>query len=190
MKWMILRHGITKGNKEKRYIGITDEPLLEEGRKALIKNKERGAFRDAEAALEDGALLYVSPLTRCRETAEIIFRGRVYIVEDDLREIDFGEFEGKNYEELNGTEEYQQWIDSNGELPFPGGESQKGFVGRIRKAFLSIREEALKKNRETIVIVAHGGVIMAAREIFGEGTFYDSIPENGDMYIVEGNIQG
>ena len=80
---------MTEGNSHQRYIGVTDEPLCEEGRKLL----EKFTYPAVQA-------LFVSPLKRCRETASILFpKGEQRIV-PLLAECDFGEFENKNYKEL------------------------------------------------------------------------------------------
>ena len=52
-------------------------------------------------------------MKRCIQTAQIIYPGREAVVVDDLKECDFGRFEGKNYIELSGDAYYQKWIDSN-----------------------------------------------------------------------------
>ena len=62
LKLWLIRHGMTEGNRHQRYIGVTDEPLCEEGRN-LLSNV---TYPRAQA-------LFVSPLRRCRETARILF---------------------------------------------------------------------------------------------------------------------
>ena len=88
----LIRHGQTQGNLERRYIGSTDQPLCPQGREAL---------EGREMPSVDG--LYVSPLLRCRQTAAILFPNRGMEVVEDLRECDFGAFEGRTYEELKTT---------------------------------------------------------------------------------------
>ncbi len=58
---------------------------------------------------------------------EFFFREKQLNIIDELAECDFGEFENKNYQELDGNANYQSWIDSGGLLPFPGGESGEEF---------------------------------------------------------------
>lgn len=180
MEWMIIRHGETAGNAKKQYIGVTDQPLTEQGIRELKEKKARGCYSEAEKALELGAGLFVSPMLRCRETAELIFPGRAYILIPELREMDFGEFEGKSYMDLSQNPEYQKWIDSNGELPFPGGESRETFKNRVLRGVDRIRE-IMEGDAKTAVIVAHGGTIMAANQIFNNGEFYDGLTENGGI---------
>lgn len=121
----LIRHGATAGNAEKRYIGArTDEPLSSEGRRQL-----RGLhFRRPDR-------LYASPMRRCIETAEILFDGQNVWTIENFRETDFGAFEGKNYRDLAGNPVYQAWIDSNGEMAFPGGESRENFIRRSAAGF-------------------------------------------------------
>ncbi len=79
-------------------------------------------------------------------------------IHPDLRECDFGMFEGKNYRELSGCPEYQAWIDSGGTLPFPDGESREQFLTRSCAAVSEIVQTC---NSDRIAIVAHGGTMMA-----------------------------
>ena len=105
MKVILIRHGATMGNQEKRYIGITDEALCDTGIEKLLKNVHKDIYPAADK-------IYVSPMKRCIQTAQIIYPGREAVVVDDLKECDFGRFEGKNYIELSGDAYYQKWIDS------------------------------------------------------------------------------
>ena len=113
--WLI-RHGMTEGNRYQRYIGKTDELLCEEGKEKL----KEFFYPEPEA-------VFVSPLVRCRETAEILFPEKRLRIIDQLAECDFGDFENKNYLELSGNPDYQAWVDSGGILPFPNGESREEF---------------------------------------------------------------
>ena len=123
-------------------------------------------------------------MKRCRETAELIYPGVQVEVIDDFRECDFGEFENKNYADLNGRADYQAWIDSNGEMPFPGGERRAEFAARCVHAF----DELVKRNlQEDSAIIAHGGTIMAVMEQYAnpKGSYYDFQVKNGEGYILE-----
>ena len=162
MKWILIRHGMTRGNLEGRYIGCrTDEPLCPEGIDAL----KQKAFPPVH-------YVFASPMKRCLETAAILFPNIPVEIVPDFRECDFGLFENKNYSELNGRADYQAWIDSGGELPFPGGESRKSFSARSVAAFRSLPPCGEKENRALIV---HGGTIMAIMEAMAspKGSYYD-----------------
>ena len=100
MRIYLIRHGKTPGNQLNRYIGITDEPVLEEDQEQLKKQNYPKAER-----------LFVSPLLRCRQTAACIYPGQEQQVIQNLRECDFGRFENKNWKEMTGDAEYQAWLD-------------------------------------------------------------------------------
>jgi alpha-ribazole phosphatase len=155
MDILFIRHSITKGNLEKRYIGRTDEPLCKQGID-LLSTK---VFPCCDS-------LYTSPMKRCIQTGRLLFPDLQPRVLDDLRECDFGEFENKNYLELSGNPDYQKWIDSGGRLPFPGGESQEEFQQRSIRGFLAVVEEGMKNQKQSIAMVVHGGTIMSVMEAF------------------------
>ena len=184
---ILIRHGKTAGNLLGRYIGSrTDEPLCDEGREGL-----------AGKQLPEVERLYVSPMKRCVETAEILCPGfdrKKMQKVMDLRECDFGDFENKNYKELSGNGDYQAWIDSNGTLPFPNGESMDAFKSRCLEAFARIVEEVSGAEQEWIAsgktgifragIVVHGGTIMAILEQYGypKAAYFDYQVKNGCGY--------
>lgn len=174
MKIWMIRHGKTEGNLHKRYIGTTDEPLCAAGIEEL---KKQTPYPRMDA-------LYVSPLLRCRQTADILFPENEQRIVEDFRECDFGEFENKNYMELAGNAAYQQWIDSMGKMPFPGGESREAFQKRCVEAFENLAEEAAAERMQTVGIVAHGGTIMSimASVASPEGDYYDFQVANGCGY--------
>ena len=153
---ILIRHGKTFGNTLGRYIGITDEELCPEGREELAALRECGQYR---SICPD--LVYVSPLRRCRQTAEILFPGVPQEICRNLRECDFGEFENKNYKELSGNPAYQAWVDSGGTLPFPGGESREAFQERCRVEFARVLRALKRQAGSNAVFVVHGGTIMS-----------------------------
>lgn len=170
MQLLFLRHSLTNGNLEHRYIGCrTDEPLCSDGI-ALIDRQAPILQRYKPD------LLFVSPMIRCRETASRIFPNLFQIVVPDFRECDFGQFEGKNYQELSDHPAYQAWIDSGGTLPFPEGESREDFVVRTCKSISAIVQE---NTADRIAIIAHGGTMMSilsVYEIQGKDYFDWNIP--------------
>lgn len=147
----LIRHGQTQGNLERRYIGSTDEPLCPQGREAL-----RGSHMPAVDRV------FISPMRRCRETAAICFPDMEQEIIPDLRETDFGAFEGRTYEELKDDPAYRNWLDSSGEVPPPGGESKAQVRRRVAGAFRSIVERCGPEDR--IALVVHGGTIMTLLE--------------------------
>ncbi len=188
MKVRMIRHGKTEGNLVARYIGTTDEPLCQEG---ILDALER--------QVPDAQVWIYSPMRRCVQTMYLLLNrtqqglaedsdtlvARLreahpqirFVCEPELRECDFGLFENKNYKELDGCREYQEWIDSNGTLPFPGGESPEGFKERSAQAFAAqiLRESAA--GTQSVNLCVHGGTIMSIMDRFavdaGCHTYYD-----------------
>lgn len=177
MEWIWIRHGMTKGNMEKRYIGCrTDEGLCDAGRRMLLEKKALGLYPQAD-------VVYVSPMKRCLETAEILYPDAEKRIVPGFRECDFGLFENKNYQELSGQPAYQAWIDQNGKAPFPGGEDPAAFGRRSVEALQELLgEEGLCHGRAAFVV--HGGTIMAVFSALDEKPkgFYDYQVENGGGY--------
>ena len=157
---LLLRHGQTQGNLEKRYIGKTDELLLLDDTESMRKISALQKRLEQEV-IAGSQKLFVSPMLRCRQTAELLFPGQEQVVIDKLREMDFGRFEAKNYMELSAEPAYQAWIDSDGRLPFPEGEDRECFIKRTMEGFRQMTEQAWRENCGQIAAVVHGGSIMA-----------------------------
>ncbi len=180
IKLVLIRHGATKSNENKKYLGKTEEELSESGKREIENKRSSGKYPRAQ-------LVVASPMVRCVQTAEIIYECSPDFLVESFREIDFGLFEGKDYMELSENPYYQEWIDSKGRLPFPKGESKEEFSKRCRSGFLSLCEELKKQNHipETIAFIVHGGTIMAILEAFAAGEYYSFQCENGEGYCCE-----
>lgn len=176
---VLIRHGATKANTEHRYLGKTDEVLSKEGEMQLLEYKQKCFFPNID-------YLFSSPMKRCIQTAEILYPGLKPVQIEDWKEMDFGVFEGKNYLELQGDKRYQEWIDSNGTLPFPEGESREEFITRCDKGFWKMIEELKPIKREehkTVGMVVHGGTIMALLSKYGIGDYFDYQVPNGKGFV-------
>lgn len=171
---LFIRHGATKGNLEKRYVGRTDEPLCDAGISQILTIKERNFPAD---------YLFVSPMLRTRQSAELIFPQMPYTIVDDFAETDFGIFEGKTASELSENEEYQAWLDSMCRAPIPNGENVSDFKMRCSKAFDKIMKTIPDHSR--VAFVVHGGVIMAILEAYATParSFYDYHIGNGEYVL-------
>ena len=146
MTLTLIRHGLTEGNLKRLYYGSTDLPLTETGIAAL--------HSDPPAAPE-AQDYYTSGMRRTEQTFAILFGERPHEIVRDLREIDFGHFEMRSYEELKDDPEFRHWCDECSEdAVCPGGESWNGLTDRALQALAPI----LAQGKDT-VIVAHGGVI-------------------------------
>lgn len=164
----LIRHGKTAGNLEKRYIGRTDEPLCEAG----IAELKARRYPDCD-------IVIASPMLRCMQTAGIIYPGKEPVTYNDLRECDFGDFEGRNHIEMNGDPVYQAWIDKGGMAPFPGGEDSTDFRRRSINGFLKALSE--HSGAQSAAFVVHGGTIMSVLEGLAvpHKEFYEYMTENG-----------
>ncbi len=170
IKLTFIRHGKTAGNEQKRYIGITDEPLSDTGINEIKQYISDGIYPKAD-------IVFVSPMKRCINTASLIYPdSKIHIIEE-FREIDFGTFEGKNYKELSDNPDYQRWIDSNGTMAFPKGESREEFVKRCVKGFNKMME-IINTEREVAAVV-HGGTIMAVLSELTGREYYSYQIDNG-----------
>ena len=148
----LLRHGQTAYNAEKRYQGRGDIPLSPEGRAQL----QCAAFAPAR--------VYITPLKRTRQTAEVLFPQAELVPVAGLQEMDFGRFEGRNYLEMEHDPAYRAWVDSGCEAPCPGGECKAAFSDRVCAAFSALADTALAEGETRLVILAHGGTQMAVME--------------------------
>lgn len=181
MRCVVVRHGRTAGNDARKYLGCrTDESLTKEGRNDLKVFKDVKDAFDVDPAK---AIIVSSPMKRAIETAERMFPEIKITTEEDLRETDFGKFEGKTYEDLNGDPDYQAWIDSGGTMQIPGGESMDSFRSRSMDGFRKALAAAVGEGKEMMIITAHGGTVMAVMSSLFGGNYYDYYTLNGDGYI-------
>ncbi len=160
-KFLIIRHGQSTANLEERYAGWYDAPLTELGRKQaaittdyILKNYHVDA-------------VYSSDLIRAVETVkEIAARANVPLVKEKaLREIDGGEWERKQVEEI--AREYPEqaylWKTDIGKARPTGGESFAELQVRIDSAF---RKIAAENDGKTVVVASHGGAIRTMQCLF------------------------
>ena len=168
---LFIRHGATEGNLRRRYIGRTDEPLCEEGIAQVETLRKQGLSIDE---------LFVSPLLRTRQTADILFPKMPYTVVDGFAETDFGRFEGKSADELSDDPAYQAWVDAMCLTPIPKGESVADFKIRCCEAFTETIRTV--PDGSCVGFVVHGGVIMAILEAYArpKRDFYAYHIENGE----------
>lgn len=179
MRLILIRHGATKSNEEGRYAGgRTEEALTEGGKKQLLEAKAVGKYPSVQ-------VLASSPMKRCIETAKLIYEREPAIVIEEWREINFGSFEGKHYEELMNDAYYRKWLDSNGTLPFLQGESREEFIERCCEGFVKFCGYMKAECVETAAAIVHGGTIMSVLSAFGEGEYYDFQCKNGGGYCIE-----
>lgn len=153
---ILLRHGKTKGNLENRYNGRTDDPLCEEG------------IAEAKAAehYPEIPLVYASPMQRAQQTAKIFFPNAKIETVFNLREMDFGDFEGRTAEEMANDEPYNTWVAGGCVDRCPNGEGIPDFAKRAAAAFAACAADAIARGEKRVGFAVHGGVIMAVMMAF------------------------
>jgi len=152
----LIRHGETIWNKAGRFQGCTDIDLSEDGIKQANYLKE--------ALKNKFDVIYASPLRRAYDTAVILGEsngGLLPIIEEDIKEINFGKWEGLTFQEIKETypEEFNAWRSDEVNGNLMGGDLTLKKVS-IR-ATEAIRRLVVENEGKKIAIVAHGGIIKA-----------------------------
>lgn len=149
--WLI-RHGEPVAEAKGRCYGALDVGLSERGRSQMAQVAE---YLRAEPI----AAIYSSPRSRALESARLLASAHVCSIEivQDLREIDFGDFEGLTYDEIAARypDLYRRWMDNPTEVRFPNGEGFAEMRPRVLRAMDAIR---IEREGQTAAIVSHGGV--------------------------------
>lgn len=147
---LLVRHARPVNWRPGLFIGATDLPLDDEGRAQAERLGPRVKTRGP-------ACCYCSPLLRCRQTAQALAPELPTVIEEDLREIHFGRWEKRTFAAVAGEDpqRIEQWAAFAPQFAFPEGESLEGFVTRIRRAAARLADQPA----DTILVVAHGGVI-------------------------------
>lgn len=168
---IMVRHGQTDWNFEKRYQGHRDIPLNQTGRQQA---------RELALMLQNQPIeaIYSSDLIRARETAEIIAQPLSLSVNLDprLREMSFGLWEGQTFTEIyrDYPDQFEEWFRNTGDFAVPGGES----VNLLLERFQTFLMEISARHTGTVLLLTHGGVIRSflfsilgqdPRELWKEG---------------------
>ena len=150
-----IRHGAIDETLSGKYIGATDVPLSEKGKESLRKLERECRYPYAQ-------VVFTSPLKRCTETCKILYPDLSPLSIANLRECNFGEWEGKTAEE------------------------NADFIRRICKMFESIVEGLMKTGTTESVIVTHGGVIMTLLAVYGlpQAKPFEWTMDNGCGYSI------
>ena len=149
---LLIRHAEPDEDARGRCYGRLDVGLSETG----LANAERLAesLRDVELAT-----VSASPRLRAIQTAAALADNLE--VDDRLRELDFGELEGRTYDEIEREqpELFRRWMETPTLVRFPGGESYSELRARVAAAM----DDLVAANTDrTVALVSHGGVIRAA----------------------------
>jgi alpha-ribazole phosphatase len=204
MELVLVRHGTTLWNKERRYLGHSDLGLLPGAEQELkpLQEKLQG---------QSFARIYCSDLMRCRQTLQIIVPESELtsggslstmspMMEPRLRELHFGEWDGKTYDMLKDVSLYRAWIDEPQRITPPGGESWADLVNRLRKFLDSLYEWRVAMEVQpmdltaappSVLVVTHGGVIrqLACMLIPGHD-FWSLNPKPGEAFRIQLRLAG
>lgn len=151
-KVYLIRHGLVESAYHGRFTGSTDVSLCESGRKQAFCLAEK-----IQTIKPD--LCFCSPLHRVKETAQRAMASCETEIQydKDLREIDFGQWEGKTFDEIERRypQEVTKWSEFSSEFSFPDGESFKAFLDRVKRFATRVEGAA----DHAVVVFTHGGVI-------------------------------
>jgi len=150
---LLVRHGITDHNSNRKFAGSTDVELSDDGYRQVEKLRERLAGEKIDA-------IYCSDLKRAMATAEVIVSGHDVEITScpELREMDYGIAEGLTFKEIGSRypELWESIANFSLELSFPDGECFSDFVGRAVKFMDRLKGHG---EEETVLIVSHGGML-------------------------------
>ena len=144
MNLYMVRHGQTEASRENRFSGSSDPPLTAVGEAMAL------AFAAAYASLKWDAI-YTSPMQRTRQMADALCRltGVQATVEDGLKEIDYGEWEGLRQDEVKARwpEAFEYWADDVASRGTPGGETAFQVAARAMRVVEAIRSRHQTRQR-------------------------------------------
>lgn len=148
----LIRHGITQGNIDGKYIGQTDLSLCPEGKRQIGELAAKNIYPGV-------GKVYSSPLTRCLETAKIIYPEQKLMMIDELSEMNFGDFENKSQQQLKDLPEYADWLRGGSEAAPPNGEKYGDFMLRCIEGLDAVFSDMMHCGVTRAACVTHAGVI-------------------------------
>ena len=172
MKLTLLRHGDTAGSRDDLYYGAADIPVLPDSLEMLAECAKTGVYPTA-------ARYYTSGLLRTEQTIRALYGDVPHTQLPGLREMDFGDFEMKSYQELKDTAAYQAWITDVEHNVCPNGESAPQVLERNRAAMAQVLASG-----EDAVCVIHGGVTAGLMMTWFGGGRYDYSVKPGTGFTV------
>ena len=181
MRLILIRHGLTNDNLKRRYSGIRDIGLTR------IGQQEAREIRDKIKSLKVNRV-FCSDLKRSGQTAEIIFGKSCRIIKNpNLREIDFGEWEGLTHSQILKRFPliYKRWLRDPFSVVIPGGQELCRFIHRIKKELTKI---VSSNTNQTFALVTHSGVMRVILNSLLEikkDDFWRLKINPGAVYIIE-----
>lgn len=177
-KITLIRHGQTQWNSKKRYVGHTDIDLDATGKKQAqaTRKKIKG---------ETFHKIYSSDLKRTSHFARIVFEKKKIHKLPQLRELNFGIFEGKTHRKIMFAHAclYTRWLNNPFKTNIPKGESLKNFKARVVKVFYKIIADNKGKS---IGIVTHAGPIrIILNHITKKKDMWEPLPKLASIHVIE-----
>jgi len=177
-KVIFIRHGHTAWNTKGRYCGLSDIELNTKGRRQARQLRRMIRKQGVDS-------VYSSDSRRALNFAKIIFKESQIKKISELREMDFGIFEGLTYSEImtKYAKVYKRWLEDPFAVVIPNGESLKHLKNRTNRALSKIVSG--NKNK-VIAIVTHAGPIkMVLSSILRTKDIWKLKPDLGSLNIVE-----
>lgn len=179
MKLFVIRHGQTEWNVLKKMQGLADIPLNNKGIEQANEVKKKINELDID-------IIYCSPLIRAKQTAEIINTDKRLdiIIDDKIKERDYGEFEGINKKTFN----YNDFWAYKKNIKYKKAENIQDFFERVNTFIEELRNNYSNKN---VLVVTHAGVLKAIEcninGIMNDEDIEPYLPDNGK--ILEYNLK-
>ena len=150
----LLRTGSTQEGGARQCVGRRDFHLSPSGRAALEQLAAQAVYPPVDR-------VYCSPLTRCVQSAGILYPRQQPHIADGFSDMNMGEFEGRGMDQLQADESFLLWLQDSQNNPPPGGERPADFTMRAVAALDSTVREMMRERVHSAAIITHGGVIMA-----------------------------
>ncbi|TAM37878.1 histidine phosphatase family protein [bacterium] len=179
-KLVLIRHGITEWNKQRRYCGCKDIGLSSLGKAQAIRLRKKLKGFEFDR-------IYCSDRKRALQTRAILFGKNDFIKMKDLREIDFGVLEGLRHEEIlkKYPKFYKEWLADPYKGRIPEAEPMPIFKKRVQGAIKKILQAGRGK---TIAVVCHGGVIgIFVSSLLKSRNFWRYVPSPASVTLIEHN---
>ena len=185
----LIRHGQTDWNAEGRFQGSVDIPLNDIGRGQAKRN---GLAFKAELPNVEGWRFISSPLSRARETMEIVRANagldpNDYELEPLLREVSYGDWERQTIEEISLTNAAGITERAGNKWGFvpPNGESYMMLANRVRDVLAALTSPT--------VITAHGGVLRSIYYLIGDTDAEEAaiaeVPQEQFLFVDGANLR-
>ncbi len=178
MKIIFIRHGETKPNIERTYSGWNNVPL---NRRGKAQAKKVGKHLSNEKIDK----IYSSDLKRAREFARLAFKKSHIEASFDLREINFGAFEGLTHEKIMDSypKQYRAWLLNPEKTTIPQGESLYDLKKRVFNFLSKIKKT---QKHTTVAIVSHAGPIKSIiAHLNRSNNFWKIDVDNASITVLE-----